>query len=270
MSILKMTHGDYLANSAYGAGDVIKMSRSMAYYKWRKANPEKPGRPLVVGSATHLLLQSEVTNDPGLKKQILVYSDGSSLTKGFKEFQEKNKPFYCLDAEEHALCTRMVLALLNEPEVMGYLKDAIPEATIMGNYPGTSVPVKCRPDYLHQARGVSINIKTTTDASESGFIYATKDYGYDFQSAFYCDLLTDQLGKAFDEIHILVEKTDEGEPTPIKIFSFGDDTLSWARSQIRTLIERIPGCEKTGVWPGNKAFLETVDLPLYARRVVQS
>lgn len=267
---MKMTHAEYLAHPAYGASDVIKMSRSMAYYKWRKEHPEKPGRPLVIGSATHLMLEAELTKNQSLLSRILTYEDGSSLTQGFKKFQAENPQAYCLDIEEGKLCTRMVEAILKESEAMNYLRDAIPEATLIAKYPGTDILCKCRPDYLHKEKGVSINIKTTTDASESGFIYAAKDYGYDFQSAFYIDLLTDHFKKPFDEVHILVEKTEDGEPVPIKIFSFGDDTIAWARSQIRTILERIPRCEKTGIWPSNKAILETVDLPLHMRRVVQS
>jgi hypothetical protein len=270
MKLLQFSHSDYLSNPAIGASDIIRMSKSFAYWKYRKDNPEKPGRPLVIGSATHLLLQAELTNSKSLVDVgIKVYQDGSSLTKGFKEFQTTNSTQYCLDQEEWRLCNRMVKAILEEPEVMGYLTGAIAEATIMGKYPHTDIMCKCRPDYLHLERGVSVNIKTTTEATESNFIYGAKDYGYDFQSAFYIDLLTQECGKSFDEVHILVEKTEENEPPVVKIFSFGDDTIAWARSQIRTLMEKIPECQKTGIWPKNKAFLETVDLPLYARRIVQ-
>lgn len=267
--ILQMTHADYLAHKAYGSGDIIKMSRSFEYWKWRKENPEPLTRPLVIGGATHLILQAELSKTPDLiKTGVFIYEEGSSLTKGFKAFQAENRGIYCVDVEEFALCKKMVRALLDEPEVMSYLQGAIPEATVIGPYPGTEVLCKCRPDYLHKGRGVSINIKTTTDASESGFIYGAKDWGYDWQSAFYCDILTEQLGQSFDEIHILVEKADGTEPCPIKIFSFGDDTLSWARHQMRQIMERIPECEKSGVWPKNKLILETIELPHHARRIV--
>lgn len=269
MKTLQMTHADYLSNPAYGASDIIKMSKSFAYWKFRKDNPEKAGRPLVIGSATHLLLQSEITKAKEIENDgIKVCQEGSSLTKGFKEFSAANPNHYCLDQEEWRMCNRMVKALLDEPEVMSYLKGAIVESAIMGKYPGTDILCKCRPDYLHVERGISINIKTTTEASESSFIYGAKDYGYDFQSAFYIDLLTQELGKPFDEVHILVEKTEDKEPPVIKIFSFGDDTIAWARSQIRVLMEAIPECEKTGIWPRNKAYLQNIDLPLYSRRVV--
>lgn len=265
--VLEMTHADYLSHPAYGSTDIITMGKSFARWKWKKTNPEDAGRPLVIGSSTHLMLQYKLMRTP-LKSEIKVYKGGSSKTNGFKAFQEGNKGSYCLDEEENSLCERMVAALLEEPEVMGYLQGAIAEASVIGNYPGTSVLCKCRPDYLHQGRGVSINLKTAKDASESGFIYSSKDWGYDWQSAFYCDLLTEHLGKPFDEIHILVEKVEDTGPIPIKIFSFGDDTLAWARTQIRAILEKIPENEKAGDWPKAKVRLETVDLPLYARRLV--
>lgn len=266
MNIEQMTHSDYLANSAYGSSDIIKMLRSFAYYKWAKKQPETKTRPLIVGSVTHALLEDEIfKNCPDY--YIRIYKDGSSLTNGFKKFQADHPGSYCVDEKEYDLCKRMVRALVDDPEVMSYLHGAIAEPTVIAKYPGTDVLCKCRPDYLHKERGVSINIKTTQDATESGFLYASRDYSYDFQSAFYCDILTDQLGRPFDEVHILVEKTDDDEPCPIKIFSFGDETLAWARFQIQQILSQIPEMEKTGVWPKNKTILETVDLPLHMRRV---
>jgi len=265
---LTMSMSDYLANPAYGASDLIKMARSFAYWKWRKANPEPKSRALVIGSATHVRLESYFSGG-GRAPIIEVYKDGSSLTKGFKAFQSERPNAYCLDEEENALVDRMVKALLDDSEVVGYLKDAIPEATIIGNYPGTQVKCKVRPDYLHIARGVSINLKTTTDASENGFIWGARDFGYDFQSALYCDLLTQELGKPFDEVHILVEKGDSAEECQINLFTFGEDTLCHARTMLQQLLERIPECERTGIWPKKTTVLQTIDLPFHARKVVQ-
>lgn len=268
--IQNLTMADYLANSAYGSSDLIKMARSFAYWKYRKSHPEKPTRALTVGSVTHLLLEAEVSNKKELVANgVLLFTEGSWRTKAFDEVSKKHPNLYCIDQDEYRLCQKMVKALLDESEVMGYLKDAITEPTIIANYPGTNIKCKIRPDYLHRGRGVSINLKTTTDASESGFIYGAKDWLYDFQSAFYIDMLSETMGKPFDEVHILVEKTDDDEPCPIKIFSFGDETISWARSQIRTLLDALPACEKTGVWPKSNVKLETIDLPIYARKIVQ-
>ena len=269
MSLVEMSHADYLKHPAYGSSDIIKMRRSFAYWQFKKANPEPKSRPLVIGSAVHLILQAELSNNlPLAERGLAVYKDGSSLTKGFKTFQAERPDLYCLDQDEQALCVRVVKALLDEREVMRYLKDAIPEATVMRDYPGTSIPFKVRPDYLHKGLGVSINIKTAADASESGFIYSARDYGYDWQSAAYCDVLTEEFGKSFDEIHVLVEKGDAAEECEVSIFTFGDDTLSWARHQIRELLAAIPACEKSGKWPRKNLHLERVDLPPHMRKLV--
>lgn len=258
---------EYLSNPAYGSSDIVAMGRSFAHWKWRKANPEPLSRPLVIGSATHLLLQAAVEESPALADAgIALYSDGSSLTKGFKQFQADHKGIHCLDLEEKKLCDKMVTSLLANSDVMGYLDGAIPEATVIGTYPGSSVVCKCRPDYLHTGRAVSINIKTARDASESGFISGAKEHQYDWQSAFYCDILSNRFEKRFDEIHIVVEKTDDDEPCPVKIFTFGEDTLAWARVSILAILEKIPECERTGVWPMTPSKLEQIDLPGWARK----
>lgn len=267
--IKNMTHADYLSDPAYGSSDIIKMSRSFAYWKFRKDNPEPKGRPLVLGSATHLLLQAELTHDKALSANgIIVYQDGSSLTKGFKVFQETYKNLYCLDQEENKLASRMVKAILDTPAAMEYLKDAVPEMSVLSKFPGTNVNVKCRPDYLHEKKGVSINIKTALEASESSFLYSARDFGIDFQSAFYCEILSKEFNKPFDEIHIVVEKTEEGEPGIVEVLSFGDDTIFTARGNVRKIIEQIPQCEKTGIWPGHEARLKVIEMPIHMRRFV--
>jgi hypothetical protein len=264
-----VTHSDYLADPAYGSTDIIRMGKSFAYYKYKKENPDKGSRPLDIGSATHLLLQSCLTNDKSLEKGILVYPDGSSLTKGFKEFRDKNKGAYCLDIAEHSLCVRMVGAIMNDTEAMHYLRGAEAEQSYFAKFPGTDINVKVRPDYLHIKQGVSINVKTANDASEYGFINSTKDWGYDWQSSFYCAILTEELQKKIDEIHIVVEKMDDDkEPPIVNVFTFGDDTIQFARSQIWELLQKIPECEKTGIWPNKRTCLQTVEVPQYARRIV--
>lgn len=263
-----MTHSDYLAHRAYGATDLIRMSRSFAYWKYRRDNPEKKGRPLVIGSAFHLALQAKVTHRASLADGILVYDKGSWRTKGFEQFETANPGIYCLDLDEKKLVDKMLLAFLNNDEAMGYVTGALAEPSIITAYPETAVRVKCRPDYLHKGRAVSVNIKTTNDASESGFLYAARDFGYDWQSALYCNILSDEFGGPYDEVHILVEKTDDDEPVPINIYSFSDDTLAFARAQIWELLKKIPECEKSGVWPMPPTHLQTLDLPLHMRRAV--
>lgn len=259
---------EYLANPAYGASDFVKMAQSFAYWKYKKANPDPAGRPLVIGQATHVLLESEIMNKPYYKRIVQVYNDGSSLTKGFKAFSADNKNSICVDLEERALVDRMVRAILEDKDAMSYLDGAEAEATVFGHYPGTAVACKVRPDYLHVGRGVSINLKTANDASESGFINGCREFGYDFQSALYCDILSNELERSFDEVHIVVEKGDSIEECQVNLFTFGEDTLCHARTMLQQLMERISECEKTGIWPKKQTILQTVELPFYARKVV--
>lgn len=267
--IKQLSMKEYLELNAYRSGDIVAMSRSFAYWHWLQKNPDKAGRPLVVGCATHQLLEAEITGNKELIKGVEEFKDGSWRTKAFEKYAAERPLTYCVDSDEFALCHKMVKALLDEPEVMSYLKDSIAEATIVGNWPGTDVKCKVRSDYLHKKKAVSINIKTSLDVSESGFIHSTKDWAYDWQSGFHTMILSDQFKKSFDEVHICVEKTEGTEPCPIAIRSFGDDTIGWARSQMFEIISRIPDCEKTGIWPKKRANLHVLEIPQYARRLAE-
>ncbi len=258
-----MTHAEYLAHPAYGSSDIIKMSKSFAYWKEKKERPDKPRRHFIVGTVFHQSVEEALT---GKKADFRVWEESSSLTKAFKAEAEKlSVPL--LDLEESALIKRMVKAVLEDTEAMRYLTGAIAEQSIITKFPGTDTAVKCRPDYLHMGRSVSVNLKSTEESSESSFIYAARDYSYDWQSAFYCAILTEEFKKPFDEVHILVEKGDTDAECVVNVFSFGDDTIAFARSQIWELLQHIPACEKSGVWPKKPSFLQTLDLPLHLRRV---
>lgn len=259
---------EYRSESAYSASDIIGMSRSISRWKYEKENPRKKTRAMEVGSAFHLVIQSEITGTTAdLKNGLAVYEDGTWRTKAFEKFALERPDMHVVDAEEHDLIKRMTSSVLAEPEVLHYLVGAIVEPSLFVKDPEFRFMRKCRPDFIHLQKGVSINIKTTSDASEKGFLRSIADYGYDFQSCNYQDILRLHYGKSFDEIHILVEKSDEG-PCKVAIRGIDDDTLDQARSQMRLVFEKIVECEKSGKWEDEKAALMIAQVPQWARTIV--
>lgn len=263
-----LSMADYRADSAYSSSDLITMSKSMARWEWEKAHPRKKTRALDIGSAFHTRVQSEIMGEKEFfSKNVVIWNEGSSLTKAFKAAAAERPTMIFVDEEEFELVCRMTRAILNEPEAMHYLHGAIAEASFFVTDPEFGIRRKCRPDYLHVAQKVSINLKSAADISEAGFIRSIKDYGLDFQSQNYMDILRLQYDRSFDEIHILVDKPDEG-PCRVAIYTIGDDAMEQARYQMREVFQKIVECEKVGKWEDPKAQLKTVDVPLWARTIV--
>ena len=260
---------DYQNDPAYSAGDLIRMGESFRKWKYFKENKKPPTRAMVVGSATGLILESKLTKKPHLiSSQIAIYSDGSSKTKGFEKFCAERKEAYCLDEDEFSLSDRCVDAVLAEPECMKYLDGAIAEPSIFVTDPEFGFRRKCRPDFLHIKQGVSINIKTTTDASEYGFTRSIADFAYDWQTLNYQDVLRLHFDRSFDEIHILVEKADEG-PLTVRIRGIDDDTLEQARGQVFLIREKLAAAIKNQKFEDAPACLEVSTIPAWARRLAQ-
>lgn len=266
--IENMSMGDYRANDAYSSSDIISIGRSAAKWMFEKNHPKNKTRAMQVGSATHLMIQSEVTGQKHLVSSgLAVYEDGSSKTKGFEKFAAEHPSAYSIDSEEYDLVCRMTKAVLSEPEAMRYLKGAVPEPSLFCMDPEFEFMRKCRPDFLHIKQGVSINVKTTLDASEKGFFRSIADRSYDFQTVNYQDILRLYFDRSFDEIHILVEKSDAG-PCRVAIRGIDDDTLDQARFQMRQVFQKIVDCQKSGKWEDEKAALIISNVPLWSRTIV--
>lgn len=268
--IESLSLADYHADPAWSASMLTRVGESIARFKYHQDHPESPSAAMEVGSATDLLLQTRLSGRHDLASAgIAVYDKGSSKTKGFEAFRLENRGRCCVDAEEYSLAVRCVDAIVGEPEAMDYLKGAVAQPSIFVTDPQWNLRRKCRPDFLHVKRGVSINVKTTRDCSEKGFFKAIADYAYDLQTVNYQDVLRLHFDRSFDEIHILVEKADEG-PLRVAIRGIDDDTLDQARFQLSQIFAKIQECEKTGVWKDAPASLMVSTVPHWARTLVQS
>ena len=257
---------EYRDDPAYSSSDFIAMGESLKKWKYFKDNPKPPTRAMEVGSATHHLLECRLFDK--MASEIAVYEEGSSKTKGFEKFKAEKPGVYCLDEDEFFLAQRLVTAIVEEPECIKYLKGALAEPSFFVKDPEFGFGRKCRPDFLHVQQGVSINIKTTSDASEHGFVKSIADFAYDWQTVNYQDVLRLHYDRLFDEVHILAEKAAEG-PIIARIRAIDDDTLDQARAQLHFLFQRIAECEKSGKWEDPGARLEIAQVPLWARRLVQ-
>jgi PDDEXK-like domain of unknown function (DUF3799) len=265
--IENLSMSDYQTDSAYSSSDIVSISESAARWRFQKEQPKEKTRALVVGSAIHEMVQAKIA---GLKDtcNVLVYTEGSSLTKGFKKYQEENPNFAVVDDDEMNLLYRMREAIFDEPEAVNYLKDSMIEPSFFIEDPEFKFIRKCRPDFLHLKKGILMNIKSTLDISEKGWFRSISDYGYDFKTVNYQDILKLHYGRKFIEIHIMVDKPKEG-PCRVAIRAIDDDTLDQARFQMRSVFEKIKKCEASGKWEDPKATLITSPVPAWARTVVE-
>jgi exodeoxyribonuclease VIII len=127
--------------------------------------------------------------------------------------------------------------------------------------PGTEVKCKARIDAYNEGMAVVVDIKTTTDASRSGFPRKLFSYGYHRQAAWYLDALHAHGEAAKHFVFIAVEKEP---PYCVGLYRLTDETLKLSRAENDALLRRYAECLSTDTWPGYTTGIEDISLPDYA------
>ena len=134
-----------------------------------------------LGSAVHALLLEEDRN-------LVVKGPKTRRSKSFTDQEEKLKPDQILLTEiEYHIAHRMAKETLNNKNCKKLLrhKDRQNEVSIFSECPKTGLVLKTRPDLYILSEGAVYDVKTTQDASPSGFAKECWKYSYDLQAAFY-------------------------------------------------------------------------------------
>jgi hypothetical protein len=257
---------DYQADEAISGSDLVSIAQNgIERWKFNKTQPRDVSRAMDIGTAVHHMVGARLIGGDSAPL-IQVYSDGSSLTNAFKAFRAKmTGDAVAVDLKEMSLIERCSAAILNDKECRRYLDDAVIEGSFFSVDSETGVSRKCRPDFLNVKERVSINIKTTQDASDSGFIRSVKDWGYAIQTVNYQDVLKQVMpGEDFIEIHILAEKSDAG-PIKIAIRAIDDDTLDHSRWITRRILKVLQKAAAENNFKDPAPKLQTCLIPAWAR-----
>jgi hypothetical protein len=156
-----------------------------------------------------------------LIKQVVVEPDVNKRTKEGKEiiskFNEDNVGNTILTKDDHGSLIGMRNRLFSSHECMDLLSGGEAELPQVWRDEDVDVLCKCKADYWNKDKKILVDIKTTTDASPSGFKLSVKKYSYDRQSAYYSD------GFNADRfIFIVIEKT---APYNMGIYECSGETI---------------------------------------------
>jgi hypothetical protein len=115
------------------------------------------------------------------------------------------------------------------------LKDSVVESVGIFLH-GESTPCKFKPDALNLEKGLIVDIKTTRDASLSGFNYQARSLKYNIQAAFYIMGVEALYGRSFDFLFVAVESAP---PFGVGVYSINSDVLLKSRDLIEKTIPEI-------------------------------
>lgn len=263
-----MNHADYHAHPAVSKSQLDAINRSPLHYWSQYVNPDRlrpePTPAMLFGTAVHTaVLEPELFD-----AQYALAPDIGKTTKAGKEAWAAAAATgkQLLKPDELADIRGIRQALLEHPAAALALKaEGVAEKSIFAVDPTTGIEIKCRPDYLTDS-GWVIDLKTTQDASLSGFQRSVVNFRYHVQAAHYLATIEAATGirpKGF--VFLAVEKT---YPYAIQVFRCSQALLEVGAVEARSNLDALHHAKSTfptdQPWPSYNPKVTEIDLPNWA------
>lgn len=231
--------------------------------------PSEKTEALVFGAAFHdALLEPERWTDAAIYHRL---PEGFSRAAKVKQAEEiaaadaaAEAGLTLITAEQHLHITAMVRAVREHPGANALLSYGVAEVTLAWQDAETGVWLRCRPDWIPFGRPIGVNVKSTTDASHSGFQSDVTKYRYAQSAALEMDGLhacADALRALFPEfkppvhyLHPVAEKPgtswEPGDYLPVALWELPPEDIAYGRALNRRAIDLFAKCLSEDRWPG--------------------
>ena len=239
--------------------DLINRAPALYYERYLNptAEPQKETPALIIGSAVHCA----VLEPSEFGKRYAIAPRFDKRTKegkaNFEAFVADAGERIVIDADTATLCERIMGSVHKHKPAAYLLKQGVAEQPIFWTDSQIEVDCKAKPDFITDG-GIIVDLKTTEDASPTGFARSVKKYRYDVQAAFYSDgyeLSTGSPCSGF--MFIAVEKT---APYLCAVYFIGADDLANARQRYRENLLTYKQSKQTGLWYGYSEIITKINL----------
>jgi hypothetical protein len=147
------------------------------------------------------------------------------------------------------------------------LKDADVELTGVWRYGETGEDAKLRADHIADSASAATDIKSTIDASPSGFPKHFYDRRYYAQQAHYSMGYAD-LGRPIKHHYIVA--CEKEYPYLVAVYRVIDEVMELGRKEVRQLVRLYHTCMESGEWPGYPAKILDIGLPSWGERQLRA
>ena len=252
-----LTNAEYHAHPAISKSGLDRIDQSPAHYRASLVEPRKETPALVFGSAAHCWI---LETDHISERYVIAPEGIDRRTKDGKaawsRMEASGKTIISVDDAE--TLENMLASVHSHPVANELLDNGIAESSVFAELLG--VPVKCRPDWLHD-NSVIVDLKTTDNAGPNAFAKSCASYRYHVQAAFYSDICR-EIGldiKAF--VFLAVEKNP---PYAVSVYELDSDSIEVGRTLYQRNLETYRRCLEADHWPAYSQSIETLSLPRWA------
>lgn len=249
------TDADYHGDYSHVSQSMLKVfaDRRMTYYKTfvtREIPPQEASRKMDLGTMAHAALL-----EPHNVDRLLIEIPDDLLSGANKAVQSNDAKRFVVDARTAGL----IPLKAKEIEVVRRIAKAIEESelgewfglpskrehTIRWRDQESGIACRMKGDIIIEQPkfAIGIDLKTTEDASPSGFARVANSCGYDIQDAHYRAGITAETGKPCEFYFIVAEVS---EPFSVAVHRIEDPAQSDERR--RQLLLDLAACHESGHW----------------------
>lgn len=242
-----------------GAKELLK---SPAHYKAALAAPRKETPAMRLGTRAHMAFLEPAA----FNAAFLPAPDLDKRTKEWKEWIAANPPGpnqEHLPQDEFDIIDGIASSAEEAIGTLGIEKGHwVVESPFVKEH-STGLLIKGRPDLQVKINGelVTVDLKTTTDASEWSFSSDANSLMYHMQAAFY------KFGTGAKR-HIIIA-VETKAPHAWRVYEFDQQAIDIGQSLMDQAIGTYRLCTTTQQWPGYKKELTLLSLPKYALNSTQ-
>jgi hypothetical protein len=264
---VKLSNGMYdLDRGEYDAIDRLNWStlkilgKSPMHYHQRKLAPPRDTDSMRLGRATHL-----ATFEPEKYRSACVVWEDRRAGNAYKAFVAKHSGKEVLTVDQHAESLAIASAARRDPIAAPYLSGGRGEQTMLftlerpglPDEPGTTFECKGRLDFV-SSEGCIVDLKTTKNASPSGFSREAANFEYHAQAAWYSDGYKATTGRTLPYVIVAVENF---EPYVVTVFTIPPPVIEVGRRRYRELLDTLAFCRRESRWPGYCEAPVELELP---------
>lgn len=257
-----MSNNEYHSSPGISKSGLDLIAKCPALYRARYIDgiAQEETAAMRIGSAAHML----VFQPDEFGRWFAVRPAVDGRTKEGKlviaSFVAENEGKTILSQDEHQQAAAIRDAVFAHAGAKQLVEGGIAEQSFFAE--GGGIVRKVRPDYM--VNGLLVDLKTTTDASESVFSKTCWYYRYHVQAAYYLDtveIVTGWRPEGF--VFIAAEKGSD----QVAVYVASQSMVEAGRIQYQHDLEVYRRCLESGVWPGyNNGRAIEISLPHWAQR----
>jgi hypothetical protein len=251
----------YFALHRLSASGAKLILHSPLHYQHDRASPRTETPALKLGTAAHMA----VAEPDRYSLEVATLGPCDRRTKAGKEyynaFMAANEGKIILSEDEARIVEGMAKSVHSHPLAAKLLEGAAVEVSMLWRDPATGCDCKGRMDLFKPDAGAILDIKTTLDASPSGFAKQALNFGYHIQAAAYLSGANTLGADIRDFIIIAVEKSP---PFACAVYRLSDAHLELGHRRWAEACSTYQRCTESGEWPGYGDTIQELTLPNWA------